>query len=1528
MNQELVSPEGETTYKYWAFISYSHADDAWAKWLHKELETFPVPKALVGKKTERGYNVPKRLMPVFRDRDELPGSSTLKDNIQEALEQSRYLLVICSPRSAASIWVNNEVLIFKAMGRGDRVLCLIVDGEPNATDKPACGLLECFPPAVRYAVNPDRTLSQEREEPIAADARPGKDGKVDALLKLAAGLLGAGFDELKQRDARRRQRRKVGYAMAGAALVAFLSWGASEFKAQRVRLQNAASSMADFREAAATFDSGDSGLGMAYLGRALKKDPANKTAAQRLFYELTYKNWVQSVKQVATGDGCVLSAQISSDFSKLALVTSGTKDQFLLVIDIASGQELLRHKGTAEWGPRFVSFCGNNIVALRASVPADAGIPNSVAFFDLQTGEKLKDMQVADHTANCVISSEDGAEIFIGWGKTSPTTYWDADRYGLVVPDGAKEEEEPRDTDSIEPKSGAIHRWQVGEKEVLLTPTTGPVISLQLNEALGLLYAAGSSTTKGVATGYIREFSTRDLGTAGDPIRIDSPVYDIRISDDGKLVLSCADRTTRIYGEDFFTGATVLQSSTQSKGTTKVLPLGNMVGMASASGHAKVVEIGGELVIPEWGLDAVHAGLDTNEPFNLTLVSYAGISPLDRGGRVLVKSLLDPRDDLMPAPLEPPLWWPSQSIFLANVSQRAEKLFVVRHEWTAEGLFRWDLLSVELSNRAAKTENVACRDILPGTVSKSSSGRYFVCLVRGVGEDPNEILIYDAMSRKERRRIAAPKDVSAVAFSADEKTIVAFSKKDLTIYDSDLRKVREFAIEGAPAQEDGAQLLFWQTLDVLPNSPFAAVVGIVETNASAKGYNLSLFDFAKGLKLSTAPLPGRPDSLQIAPNADAFVVSWNEGELDRCALMTARDGALLREFPRNQTPGSFSFDGRRFVMNGTPNHFLYDTRDWSQIAELSGHSRMISALAFDPQNRFLATGALDGNIRLWDLQNGLRIGEEMPPLFQRKSKSSRAVTNLQFNQTGDRLLAGFSQWVQGELMVMLSSIAVWDTSEQLATIPERQTRFLANSWFVEGGDCLALVTGTDGGQFVSFLDASFPEQELPSDAWKIAQEVSGYDVNEQISKSDRLPQTVEVVDRVRQGLKGTGSKVDRWLEWYVSPSKDRTVSPLSQVQTSEYRRVLMEDMRTHRYLVEAFEMDPKDNLNLANWAIMTESHLLSEAMWKVLLKDAGDDKDIIYRRAVRLFENSWYEWEDNDICKDVSRDLTLLVRHTLENDLAWSPLEQGLTRNRAFSITRGGFLSLIAHSGSPELAKEAALLSIQENADLLEEYSTRPQRLLESSVQVAVSTCGSEIRRAFWLDQAGHPFGKQMVQCWASFRPGILINAARHDADFWADANPEWVIPRWDFTFERLREASQGAAPERQEEFSDALGSLSSIIALKLLESGLHFDAAEKYARESFSLREQAGVTGWPLANSKSMIGAALLQQNKLSEAEPFVVEGAKELVALKDTVPEQARLRVIEAVDRAKSLYEKVGNQAEVSYWSAELAKLQSDPQ
>ena len=196
-------------YKYWAFISYSHADSHWANWLHKAVETYRVPKRLVGTASRDG-KIPPRLFPVFRDRDELPGSADLSDSITSALAQSRTLLVICSPRSAASRWVNEEVKTFKILGRKDRILCIIVDGEPNATDKPDSGLPECFPPAIRHQVSPlGGLLTTEPVEPIAADVRLGKDGKNNAKLKLLAGILGINYDDLKQRERRRRRQRLV-----------------------------------------------------------------------------------------------------------------------------------------------------------------------------------------------------------------------------------------------------------------------------------------------------------------------------------------------------------------------------------------------------------------------------------------------------------------------------------------------------------------------------------------------------------------------------------------------------------------------------------------------------------------------------------------------------------------------------------------------------------------------------------------------------------------------------------------------------------------------------------------------------------------------------------------------------------------------------------------------------------------------------------------------------------------------------------------------------------------------------------------------------------------------------------------------------------------------------------------------------------------------------------------------------------------------------------------------------------------------
>src|SRR3954471_22358899 len=106
------SPE----YKYRAFISYSHADEEWAKWLHRALETYKVPKRLVGRVTEYGP-VPERIAPVFRDRDELATATSLGEILTRALEQSPCQLVICSRKAARSRWVNEEIKTFKRLGK-------------------------------------------------------------------------------------------------------------------------------------------------------------------------------------------------------------------------------------------------------------------------------------------------------------------------------------------------------------------------------------------------------------------------------------------------------------------------------------------------------------------------------------------------------------------------------------------------------------------------------------------------------------------------------------------------------------------------------------------------------------------------------------------------------------------------------------------------------------------------------------------------------------------------------------------------------------------------------------------------------------------------------------------------------------------------------------------------------------------------------------------------------------------------------------------------------------------------------------------------------------------------------------------------------------------------------------------------------------------------------------------------------------------------------------------------------------------
>jgi tetratricopeptide (TPR) repeat protein len=206
-----------TGFRYKAFISYAWADAAWGNWLHKALETYRTPKALIGKETAIGP-VPARLVPLFKDREEQAAGADISAALDAALSQSEFLIVICSPQSARSQWVSHEIAWFKTYRNPSHILAVIVEGEPGSATQ------DCFSPALTHKVLPDLTVTDEIETaPLAADARDSGDGKRRAKLKLAAALLGVGLDEIVRRDERRRLARMQAVVGASLALAAVMS---------------------------------------------------------------------------------------------------------------------------------------------------------------------------------------------------------------------------------------------------------------------------------------------------------------------------------------------------------------------------------------------------------------------------------------------------------------------------------------------------------------------------------------------------------------------------------------------------------------------------------------------------------------------------------------------------------------------------------------------------------------------------------------------------------------------------------------------------------------------------------------------------------------------------------------------------------------------------------------------------------------------------------------------------------------------------------------------------------------------------------------------------------------------------------------------------------------------------------------------------------------------------------------------------------------------------------------------------------
>ncbi len=171
-------------FTYHAFISYSHADESTAKWLQHALEAYRLPVSI---QKEAGGHLPRSLRPVFRDKTDLSAGS-LTRHLRRELDDSRFLIVLCSRKSAASEWVAREIKHFYELGREDCIVPVICETDP-ALAVPA----HTYPPSLSHEILGASMAEYDRER---------------IVLKVVAAILGLRFDQLYERHKRLALRRQ------------------------------------------------------------------------------------------------------------------------------------------------------------------------------------------------------------------------------------------------------------------------------------------------------------------------------------------------------------------------------------------------------------------------------------------------------------------------------------------------------------------------------------------------------------------------------------------------------------------------------------------------------------------------------------------------------------------------------------------------------------------------------------------------------------------------------------------------------------------------------------------------------------------------------------------------------------------------------------------------------------------------------------------------------------------------------------------------------------------------------------------------------------------------------------------------------------------------------------------------------------------------------------------------------------------------------------------------------------------------